>query len=75
MRCPRCSPLETPLELAGLDDHPDFPLAVPTLDHFLPVLYLAGLAAAAGEHCEPLVEGYAFGSLSMDSFTLGAPSP
>jgi 4,5-DOPA dioxygenase extradiol len=63
-----------PARLAELEAHPDFPLAAPTPDHFLPVLYLAGLAAASGEHCEPLVEGYAFGSLSMDSFTLGAPT-
>ena len=63
-----------PAAVARLDADPDFALAAPTPDHFLPVLYLAGLAMAAGEHCAPLVEGFAFGSLSMDSFTLGAPA-
>jgi 4,5-DOPA dioxygenase extradiol len=64
-----------PASLVDLEGDRDFPNAVPTPDHFLPVLYLAGLAAAAGERCEPLVEGYAFGSLSMDSFMLGASAP
>jgi 4,5-DOPA dioxygenase extradiol len=64
-----------PASLVDLEGDPDFPNAVPTPDPFLPVLYLAGLAAAAGERCEPLVEGYAFGSLSMDSFVLGASGP
>jgi 4,5-DOPA dioxygenase extradiol len=63
-----------PAAVARLDADSDFALAAPTPDHFLPVLYLAGLAMAAGEHCAPLVEGFAFGSLSMDSFTLGAPA-
>ena len=41
----------------------------------LPARPLPGRAGdAAGEHCAPLVEGFAFGSLSMDSFTLGAPA-
>jgi 4,5-DOPA dioxygenase extradiol len=60
-----------PAELPRLQDHDDFSLAAPTPDHFIPLLYLAGLAAAAGETAHVLVDGYAMGSLSMASYTLG----
>jgi 4,5-DOPA dioxygenase extradiol len=57
----------------ALRDHVDFHDAVPTAEHFLPLLYIAGLAAAANSHADVLVDGYNYGSLSMTSYTLDAP--
>jgi 4,5-DOPA dioxygenase extradiol len=59
-----------PGELGRLQDHDAFTRAVPTPDHFIPLLYLAGLASAAGQTTRALVDGYAMGSLSMTSYVL-----
>jgi 4,5-DOPA dioxygenase extradiol len=62
----------SPGTVVGLRDHPDFHDAVPTPEHFIPLLYLAGLAHAAGSTTDVLVDGYTYGSLSMTAYTLGA---
>ena len=62
-----------PAEVTELRAHRDWSRAVPTPDHFLPLLYVAGLASAANRPLEVLVDGYAYGSLSMAAYTLDAP--
>ncbi len=58
-----------PAEVAALDAHPDFAAAVPTPDHYLPLLYIAGLAGT--EPLTPIVEGHCAGSISMAAYQLG----
>ena len=54
-----------------LAEHPDYRLAVPTPDHFIPLLYLAGVASASDEKMQALVRGYSMGSLSMTCYGVG----
>lgn len=61
----------SPNDIVALRDHRDFGAAVPTPDHFIPLLYIAGLANAAGSSAAVLVHGYTYGSLSMTSYTVG----
>lgn len=62
---------ERPGEVESLLEHPDYASAVPTPDHFLPLLYVAGIAASAGTVASPLVRGCALGSLSMTCYGVG----
>ena len=66
---------ERPHDISSLASHRDYRLAVPTDEHFLPLLYLAGLASAAGRTADVLIDGYAMGSLSMTAYTLDARCP
>ena len=66
---------DRPGDILELTSHPDYANAVPTPDHFIPLLHIAGLAAAAGEAPEVLVDGAAYGSISMSSYTLGVDCP
>ena len=63
---------EAPEDVLKLMDHPDYEAAVPTPDHFVPLLYIAGMAAAQNAPLQPLVRGYAMGSISMTCYGLEA---
>ncbi len=63
---------DDPHDILRLTEHPDYALAAPTPDHFIPLLYVAGMAAALGAKPQPLVRGYALGSLSMTCYGVGA---
>ncbi len=62
---------DKPGDLLKAEDHQDFEMAVPTPDHFIPLLYTAGLSAASGERATALIRGYAMGSLSMTCYGVG----
>jgi 4,5-DOPA dioxygenase extradiol len=70
--------LDDPAAVGRLDAHRDYDHAVPTPDHFLPLLYLAGLADAGrsdGGTTDVLIDGCAYGSLSMTAYTLDLRCP
>ena len=60
---------QAPTDVLKLDAHPDFAKSVPTPDHYLPLLYIAGLAD--DQPLDLLVDGHAAGSISMAAYTLG----
>lgn len=63
---------QAPEDILRVLDHPDYELAVPTPDHFIPLLYVAGLAAADNTPPEPLLRGYSMGALSMTCYGIDA---
>jgi 4,5-DOPA dioxygenase extradiol len=60
-----------PGDAAELTGHPDFAASAPTPDHFLPLLYLAGLCDRASRPATVVVDGYFAGGIAMTSFALG----
>lgn len=62
---------QRPGDAAALPLDPDFLRSHPTPEHFLPLMYLAGFAAATNQRANVLVDGYAYGSLSMASYAVG----
>lgn len=44
--------------------------AIPSPDHFIPLLYLSGLSAEADQEISTFARGYAYGSISMTSYAL-----
>jgi 4,5-DOPA dioxygenase extradiol len=67
----RAMVLDAPNDVVKLTRHADYQHAVPTPDHFIPFVYFAGVAAAAGLRPEVVIGGYAFGSLSMTCYRAG----
>jgi 4,5-DOPA dioxygenase extradiol len=59
-----------PGDVGRLAEHPDFRRAVPTPDHFIPLLYVAGVGAAADAKASVIVDGYGYGSLSMTCYAV-----
>lgn len=55
------------LSVAG---HPDYQTAVPTPEHFVPLLYLAGLSTKEDPPLS-VIRGYAMGALSMTCYAAG----
>jgi 4,5-DOPA dioxygenase extradiol len=61
---------DDPAGVLRLVEHQDYERAVPTPDHFIPLLYTAGLAADAQAPAERFVEGFTYGSLSMACYAV-----
>lgn len=62
---------ESPSDILKILEHPDYNVAVPTPDHFIPLLYTAGLASEEGK-AETLMKGHALGSISMTCYSIGS---
>lgn len=61
--------MRDPQSVLRVREHADYELAVPTPDHFLPLLYVAGLCAE--DSMRALIRGYSLGSISMTTYCVG----
>ncbi len=61
-----------PAALGSTLDRSEYDLAAPTPDHFLPLAYIAGLAAASSQTLRTVIDGYDLGSLSMTAYEVPA---
>jgi 4,5-DOPA dioxygenase extradiol len=59
-----------PANILRMTEHQDYALAVPTPDHFIPLLYIAGLGDTT-KQLQAIVRGYCFGSISMSCYGIG----
>ncbi|MEY3656369.1 MAG: hypothetical protein RL114_727, partial [Actinomycetota bacterium] len=57
-----------PAALSTVTQHEAFSLAVPTPDHFLPLAYIAGIAATTDASVSVFNDERTMGSLSMTSY-------
>jgi 4,5-DOPA dioxygenase extradiol len=60
-----------PGNVLAVTGHADYALAVPTPDHFIPLLYVAGLATKS-EPARSVVRGCSLGSISMTCYVVGS---
>lgn len=63
-----------PGRLPELEAHADYALSVPTPEHFVPLLYLAGLCQEANQPAVAFAEGCTLGSISMTGYVQGLSS-
>lgn len=66
---------ERPGDILALQQHADFAQAVPTPDHFVPLLYAAALADQASQRASVLVDGYVAGGISMTAYGVDLACP
>ena len=62
--------IRDPAGILSVTAHPDYRMAVPTPEHFLPLLYIAALAGR-DDPAHDIIRGYSLGSLSMTCYAVG----
>jgi len=67
-RCGGSAVWEAPGDVLRLVEHTEYDMAVPTPDHFIPLLYVAGIASKDSVPLKPLIRGYSMGSISMTCY-------